>query len=1089
MKKVLFIMIFLTSFLTMEAQNTSYNYIRTRDFCNETGTEGVNAFAYFDGIGRKYQDVRQGASTDGKDLAVARQYDGMGRETNVFLPVQGYTTGLPLTIQDVQTGLLRLYADSMAYTHTTYQQGMANRVSSVTGPGAAWHTAGKAVKTEYLSNSTTNDSLICYKFSISNDRLRKKGNYADGQLRVIKTTDEDGNITLTFLDSNERVVLIRSFNPAASNPYNSQVNSTYYVCDAHGNLCWVLPPDSSISLKYDGFYDANNNSISRCSYLYRYDNCQRRIESHWPECEVMYTIYDKSSRPVLFQDGNLRNEGKWSYTYYTPFGEIAETGNCILSSEMTVDQLRSVIGKLYAIVSYTYGQGYTLNTLPISQKEILTTNYYDTYDFLNGADFPDDPLFTTGIYNAKGQLTGSRKAILGGSGNIYSVFHYDDKGQLSRTLSTNHLGGHDITNTTYTFKGLPLTVETIHTSGNTLLPSITEKYTYRYDNWDRLLQTNHNLNGRSVTLYEQTYDALERLASQSNCNGRQTTSYSYNLRGWLSEIDHPYFHQSLHYTDGPNIPHFNGNLSSMLWQSANDSVSRGYKYTYNNLSQLTDAIYGEGATLSSNVDRFTERIPRYTMHGNILSLQRYGQISETEYGLIDDLSMRSYNSQLLSVEDEAVDSAYNGGFEFKDGYTFEIGWEEDEYFYDDNGNLIKDLNKKISNIAYNTLNLPRRIEFENGNSISYLYCADGTKLRCTHVIDGDTLTTDYCGSVLYENDVPRTLLTETGYISLNDNKYHYFIQDHQGNNRVVTDEDSTIEETNDYYPFGGLMASSNSVQPYKYNGKELDRKSGLDWYDYGSRMYDATLGRWYSIDPMAEKHYASCPYSYCGSNPVMRIDPNGKDWIKDRFDYYLWDENSVNRETTREGWDYVGTELPDDVGRYRILEEIDGNLYHKNTINPFASFINWAYGEDLMVEKKAYDPAGDHMMQQGIETGAEFAVGEIGGKVGAKIFSKIFKAKGTNVVYQGVDANHTVRYIGITEREPIVRFTEHLNSNTIRSTLKYDVIKGYTKLTREQARYWEQTFINKYGLGKNGGQLYNKINSISPDFWKELGIK
>ena len=78
---------------------------------------------------------------------------------------------------------------------------------------------------------------------------------------------------------------------------------------------------------------------------------------------------------------------------------------------------------------------------------------------------------------------------------------------------------------------------------------------------------------------------------------------------------------------------------------------------------------------------------------------------------------------------------------------------------------------------------------------------------------------------------------------------------------------------------------------------------------------------------------------------LKRIDPNGKDWIKDRFDYYLWDENSVNRETTREGWDYVGTELPDDAGRYRILEEIDENLYHKNTINPFASFINWAYGE------------------------------------------------------------------------------------------------------------------------------------------------
>ena len=302
---------------------------------------------------------------------------------------------------------------------------------------------------------------------------------------------------------------------------------------------------------------------------------------------------------------------------------------------------------------------------------------------------------------------------------------------------------------------------------------------------------------------------------------------------------------------------------------------------------------------------------------------------------------------------------------------------------------------------------------------------------------------------------------------------------------MVISQNGDAEEVNHYYPFGGIFESSSNVQPYKYNGKELDTFKKLNWHDYGARMYDATLGRWHSIDPMAEKYYASSPYNYCDNNPIGRSDPDGKDWIKDRFDYYLWDENSVNRETTREGWDYVGTELPDDVGRYRI----DGNLYHKNTINPFASFINWVYGENLMVEKKAYNPAGEHMMQQGIETGAEFAVGEISGKVGAKIFSKIFKAKGTNVVYQGVDADNIIRYIGITERDPIVRFTEHLSSKTIRSTLKYDVIEGYTKLTREQARYWEQTFINKYGLGKNGGQLYNKINSISPDFWKQFGIK
>ena len=81
-----------------------------------------------------------------------------------------------------------------------------------------------------------------------------------------------------------------------------------------------------------------------------------------------------------------------------------------------------------------------------------------------------------------------------------------------------------------------------------------------------------------------------------------------------------------------------------------------------------------------------------------------------------------------------------------------------------------------------------------------------------------------------------------------------------------------MEETNHYYPFGGVFASSGNVQPYKYNGKELDTKKGLDWYDYGARQYDAALGRFTTVDPMAEKYYPESPYSYCGNNPIMFMD-------------------------------------------------------------------------------------------------------------------------------------------------------------------------------------------------------------------------
>ena len=159
-----------------------------------------------------------------------------------------------------------------------------------------------------------------------------------------------------------------------------------------------------------------------------------------------------------------------------------------------------------------------------------------------------------------------------------------------------------------------------------------------------------------------------------------------------------------------------------------------------------------------------------------------------------------------------------------------------------NGNLTKDSNKGIGNISWNSLNLPNVVTFSDGSTVTYTYAADGTKLRTLHNINGATTQKDYCGSVIYENGAAKFWQTEAGYISMNDGKYHYYLQDHQGNNRVVVSETGATEEVNHYYAFGGLFDNSNSVQPFKYNGKELDTKKGLNWYDYEARQYDAALG-------------------------------------------------------------------------------------------------------------------------------------------------------------------------------------------------------------------------------------------------------
>ena len=401
-----------------------------------------------------------------------------------------------------------------------------------------------------------------------------------------------------------------------------------------------------------------------------------------------------------------------------------------------------------------------------------------------------------------------------------------------------------------------------------------EVYTYSYDYTDRVSKVEHTLGGTKITLADYTYDSFGRLSTKSlHGSAANKLTYAYNLRSWLTGITSTRFTQNLYYNTGVGTARYNGSISSMTWKSGNESTVRGYKFTYDGLDRMLNATYGETAGISTNANRFSENVTGYDKNGNIKGLQRYGQLSSAAYGMIDNLTLTLNGNQLNRVDDAVAASTYNGGFEFKNGAN-----AADEYSYDANGNLTKDLNKGISGITYNFLNLPNAVTFSDGSTITYTYGADGTKLRTVHKIGSTTTTTDYCGNVIYENGVQKLLLTEEGYITLSDSKYHYYLKDHQGNNRVVISQSGTVEETSHYYPFGGVFASAGNVQPYKYNGKELDTKKGLNWYDYGARHYDAVLGRFITVDALYDKHFKVSPYVYCGNEPVGRIDPDGNDW-------------------------------------------------------------------------------------------------------------------------------------------------------------------------------------------------------------------
>ena len=590
---------------------------------------------------------------------------------------------------------------------------------------------------------------------------------------------------------------------------------TYYIYDDLGNIRYVLQP----------MYQTEA-SLAKYAFQYEYDGYNRCVKKTLPGTEPIIYVYDNTTNQLLYsQDGNQRavsttaSAQKWTYYKYDAFYRITEQGECT-------------------------GQNNASNTV------VHLKNYYDKdYSFTSSTVSDAEKLYS------HGKQTGSVVYVLGNtSQKITTMYVYDGRGRVVRTEQSNILGGTDKTTTTYSHTDKPLTVTHEHVVNNV---TTTEKTTYSYDERDRLSTVKHALNGTEVTLANYTYDSFGRKQSKK-LHGSATNqlTYSYNIRNWLTGISSSKFTQSLTYNNGTS-GYFNGNIQSMSWTA--NGASHSYSFTYDGANRMLNATHGN--------NYFTEKVTSYDKNGNITSLQRYGQTGASAYGLLDNLTYTLNGNQLSSVTDAVSTAAY--------GINTAFSGTSSGYAYDKNGNLTKDSGKGISSITYNVLNLPQVITFTDGSTITYTYTADGTKLRVVHVISGTTTQTDYCGNVIYESGAQKYLLNEVGYYNLASSVYCYYLKDHQGNNRVVINSAGTVKETNHYYPFRGLFAGT-SIQPFKYNGKELDTKNGLNWYDYGARHYDATLGRWHVADPLADKMPTWSPYTYCYNNPLRLIDKDGE---------------------------------------------------------------------------------------------------------------------------------------------------------------------------------------------------------------------
>lgn len=879
---------------------SEWNYIRIKQFTTSKGKEGIEEFHYFDGLGKKIQIVEKEKSPNKSDIGNWIEYDPLGRSSKSWIPIptSGDKGAICFEIPEIATEYSNiLNFDHNPYSKTIYESSPSNRILAEYGPGEDWHKGygndSRPNKFEYLTNYGRSGDLACRLFRIHNSGINttliNDGYYDNNQLFIVRKTDEDLNISYEFQNKSQQTILLRKIN-------NKEYYDTYYVYDDFGNLQYVLPPLVIDNIS-QGLSD-NSNLLKQYAYLYKYDKRNRCIRKRVPGTDWVFNGYDSHDRLIISQDGEQRVNKECSYYHYDELNRLIETGECpnndfsdaflaILERHMkesgNIDEL---LGDqcTYFNYQYNYRPSYS------SRKELDYDNSKEKEFGIRYGGDPNKP------YQEKELLTYQSTSLIlngvnkyGGNKSIETMRYYDNEGRVIQQRSNNHLDGYDAIYTAYNFTGQPIKKIIIHTAKiNNVIQKTEELYTYSYDHAGRLIAIQHKLNnGYENEILRNTYDRLGRLEYKYLGPSQEPnliTMHSYNIRSWLTDIKNldADFAEELHYTPG-------GNIKKMRWITPDyDLPDRGYSLYYDNLSQLIRADYMENDDI--NDQQYFHVKYSYDKHGNITSLNRRNTTS------MDDLTYRYIGNQLKSINDEcgpSSDASLND--EFKDWAKKDV-----EYTFNQNGAMIQDLNKGITNIKYSAMNLPMVIDIKSPIAEArneYLYSADNTKLQVVQhynpnysetPIIGTNInvsnltqkkTTDYIGNKVYENGKLKKILVNDGYYNVEQNSYYFFLKDHLGNNRAVLDDNGarTIQFTH-YYPFGLSFDESKAQgeQPYKYNGKEYDKMHGLNLYDYSARFYDPAIGRFTSIDPLAEKYYSWSPYAYVMNNPLKYIDPDGR---------------------------------------------------------------------------------------------------------------------------------------------------------------------------------------------------------------------
>lgn len=840
---------------------------------------------YCDGLGRPVETVRGGAGGDFRDVAELTEYGRGGAVRRKWLPVADYGGNSFFAPSEVASLSLAFYGTEKGFTEYRRDLTAEMNVTETFRPassGSQW--------AEY--DFCSDGEVLLYEAG-GDGRLRVAGSYGEGTLRRVAVYDEDNRWTVTYTDFDGRVVA----------EYCGEA-WTYRAYDVCGRLRYLISPEASSHLTEEGPCD--EAVVEKLCTEFRYDEQDRLVYRRDPGSLPSLYVYDKTGRLAMAQDGGLQAEGRWRFLAYDSKRRLAAEGVTAATS-LSREQLADALADSAILASAGVAEPWTVEItgLPVSSCEITHIYYYDDYAFWTSrwalpsdnayaqpaaasrqgkptgrAVADDEGAFTyeAAVYDAFGRAIAVARRTAGGEIAQTTYTAYNRFGETTRERAVVEFSDPAISemsasacldsgeatakptivkrvqlDRTYSrlYPGMPLDGESSAVGG------MRESVTYWHDDIGRVVEERRTTDDR--TLYG--YDAESRLVSINDNLYEEEIAYD---KSGLAEQ-----RLSVH-KEGPE-------RRSLLLR---------FGYDARRFLTASDCLE---SPLASGL--FTEWM-EYDLNGNIRSLQRGASAA-----LVQDAKLYYDGNRVTSVDDSSDDLTTGAAPRFPSGsYDAPLS-------YDAMGRVTADALRGVASVAYNLRSLPTEVTFDDGNTLTRLYDADGVKLLETdttrritivkQVIDGKIeyvkvdrsthRTTQYCGPVEREDgDIRKVHVGGRGYwLRGADGQWTWrrYVKNHLGSVAAVAGADGSAVQRVWYFASGLPVtenASASAENSRLHIGKEFTAFDGLWWYDNEARQYDPLTMRFTTLDPLAANYPSLSPYAYCANNPVNYIDPDGK---------------------------------------------------------------------------------------------------------------------------------------------------------------------------------------------------------------------